>query len=88
MDLRSRLRLVLGTAALLVLGALFFAFVLTAFAVLLVVGAVLALVLYVRLRLFARRVRKALERQMAQQAQASSPPPRDGVVDAEFKVEK
>jgi uncharacterized membrane protein YciS (DUF1049 family) len=91
MDLGQRIRLVLSVAVLLALGALLFTFLLTVFLVFLAVGAVLALVVYVRFRLFARKVRKALQQQMAQaQAQASQPrpPPSGGVLDADFKVEK
>jgi len=87
MDLGQRLRLLLAILVFLVLGALLFAFVVTALAVLLVVGAVLAILFYVRFRLFARKVRRELEKQMAQ-GEAPRPPPPAGVVDADFKVEK
>ncbi|HUR62850.1 MAG TPA: hypothetical protein VM241_00050 [Candidatus Thermoplasmatota archaeon] len=89
MDLGQRIRLVLSVAVLLALGALLFTFLLTVFLVFLAVGAVLALVLYVRFRLFARKVRKALQQQMAQaQASQPKPPASGGVLDADFKVEK
>jgi hypothetical protein len=88
MDLAQRIRVVLGILVLFVLGALLFAFLLTAFAVVLAIGAIFAIVTYVRLRLFARRVRRALEQEMARQGQAPPAPRGNGVVDADFKVEK
>lgn len=87
MDLGRRVRLVVAVLALLALAILLSAFLLAAFAVLLAVGAALALAFYVRLRLLARRLRKRLEAERARQEPAAQGP-RDGAIDAEFKVER
>lgn len=90
MDLGQRIRLAVSVLVLVALGILFFAVFAAVALVALAVLLVLGLLFYIRLRLFARRVRKALTQQRAaQQAAAGSRPPAGGdVLDADFKVEK